>query len=443
MKGQRKEVNTATTHIAIRLKKGGAGKGQTRFEVLINRSAYPGAAAAKKKEQVWDMKEIVDEIFTNSAKLEPADKNLLDQCFPNKTKKEIILEILEKGEAQTSEVDRAQESHAQTEYYSQVAAAVANAALMQEEQSVAAPAAAAAKGSAAAAPATAAEPEETGGKKGKKSKDKKDKEEQETTPPPQPAPAAANTAAVKLKWTHVSKDIVEREMKNARFKLIPGGADKVSLDEQVNAAFLALSKNAATIKIIRDQRIMVAECEKQQDAQDLLHSLEEAAGKKPWKVLKTVTDKKGTQTLTILCSADIAKVDKLGKNSAKVALQKETHIPTSEDDDLSRFVPEAPTTVKTVASAPAAAAAATKEDGGEGGKKGGKKEDDKKEGKKGKKAGKEEVGKTAPASLEDELAALTKKGGKKGGKKDDDESSSSGSESEDEAPKMMVNKKKR
>jgi ribosome maturation protein Sdo1 len=434
MKGQRKEVNTASTHIAIRLKKGGAGKGQTRFEVLINRSAYP-VGAAKKKDHNWDMKEIVDEVFTNSAKLEPADKNLLDQCFPNKTKKEVILEILEKGEAQTSEVDRVQETAAQTEYFSQVAAAVTAAALMQEESTVVENPSTAAVASAAA---ESKQDISNVAKKGKKGNKDKAEEEQ------QPAPVAVaatktNTKSNEPKFVHVGKDVIEREMKNARFKLLPGAQDKVSLDEQVNAAFLALSKNA-TIKIIRDQRIMIVDCEKQQAAQDFLHSFEEVAGKKPWKVLKTVTDKNGNQNITILFSADI-KYTQYAQKPAGVttSIQPKTHIPTSEEDDLSRFVPVATNTVKVVASAPAATAAAAKKEDEEkdnNDKKGGK---DKKGGgaakKKDETATASSKGKGGGGSLEDELAAITKK---KGGNDDDSESSS-----DDDAPKMMVKKGKK
>lgn len=504
MKAQRKDVNTASTHITVRLKKGGAGKGQTRFEVLINRSAYPTGAAANKKEQhVWDMKEVVDEVFTNAAKLEPADKSTLEACFPNKSKKEIITEILDRGEAQTSEVDRAEHTVAQTEYFTKVAAAVSEVALMEERVAEAGggeggliptPASASSSSSATSAGAAAATVASTGdgaggaGTKSKKDKEKstskKEKETASSAPEPATKATAASTTVVgvvdrtKAKYVHVTKEIVEREMKNARFRIIPGGEAKVTMDEQVNAAFLALSKNTATVKIIRDQHLWVIDAKKPQDAQDSIVVVEQTCGKKPHKILKQTTDKAGNTSITLLLPAEIKSLKlPAGVDSS---CKQATHVPTSDDDDLSKFVPIVSNVVKTVASAPATAATTTAaatatataptKDGKNNKNNNSNKnnDDDSDSDNEGNKKGSRKSGKKASSSsnnnksaaaggskkdeseqqhvkgkggsLENDLAALAKKNLKKGGGGSDSDDSDS---SEDSAPKMMVNKKKK
>ena len=144
MKNQRKDISSNQNYVTVRLKKAGI-----RFEILINRSAYhqyhhqDNNKSNNNKKEVQDnnddtilKKEIVDEVFTNAAKLVPADKNEIDKAFPDlkNDKQKIIFHILSRGEAQLSEVDRAEHTAAQTEYFSKVAGEVAKVALMEQEE---------------------------------------------------------------------------------------------------------------------------------------------------------------------------------------------------------------------------------------------------------------------------------------------------------------------
>lgn len=451
MKAQRKDVDTAKTHVAVRLKKGGANRSAMRFEVLIKRESYKPVAQRGKDFKWTDLPtgDIVQEVFANSAKLETADKSDLDACFPDKTKAEIIAEILDRGELQVSDVDRSEHTVSATEYYTKVATLIASRALgvpKAEEQD---DAAAAAAGGAAAAAAAA-----------KKNKKKTHSDSSD-------APAS--------RVIHYDAAIIERELKNVKWKPIQPakGQPAVDIEDDVNSGFLALAKKSDLEGLLRDSRVWNIDTKKAADAQEFLAALAATAKQRPYKVLRCVTDKSGGQQLSILVDAEITQVkfDAAAKDGFDMVRVTKPHMPASQEENLAFFVPTAPAATAKVASQPAAAAAsssaaaaaAAAASSGDKKNSGGKKvadpfddEDDhvpaggskqpggKKAG--GKKAPQEAAAPaSAPAPKKGGGAAATKvKGGgdladelAKLGKKNDDDSSS-----DDDKPKMQVKRKK-
>ena len=410
MKAQRKDVKTDDTHITVRLKKGGAGKGQSRFEVLISRAAYPSGPRAKTHQ--WNMAEVVDTIFTNAAKLEAADKQLLDTTFPDRTQQQIILEILDRGEAQLSEHDRSEQTAHQSDYFAQVAAAVAASAVAYPEVGGGA-------GDDGAASSKA---------KKKKSGAAAAAEDASTTT----AAAAAAGAGAGPRLARFEAEIMERELKNIKFKPLGAAA---TLDDDVNAAFVALVRKCDDFKVFRDQHIWVFHSEKQQDTQDALSALATYCGRKPWKIIKTVTTDKttGAQQVTVLVDGSLGTKPSKFKFPAgcTVTSQDKTHVPTSDDDNLALSAPPIAAAPVKVASQPAAAAAAVA--AAPAGAAPAAAEADKPAPKKagGKASAQQKQEATKTKSLADDLAALAKHG------------ASSSSDDDDDAPKMQVKKGKK
>lgn len=441
MKAQRKEADTAKTHVTIRLKKGGS-----RFECLIKRDSYVALGDREKGTKASDffaslpVSDIVQEVFANSAKLEPADKYVLEKVFEGKDKTAIIMEILERGELIVSDVDRSEHTVAASEYFTKVATLVSHRALgvpPKEEEDASAVAAAAASAASSGAAA-----------KKKKAKSKGD--DDDAAAASGGAAAAAAGGAVRLQ--HYTADVIERELKNVKWKPIVSKTH-VDIEDDVNAAFLALAKKSDALEgLMRDARLWTIDAKAAADAQTLLSNIAAACGKRPYKVLtQSKPDKSGGQQLAVLVDFEVTPASVSGavsREGLSFAVAPKTHVPKTEDENLAFFVPAAPVATTKVTSQPAAAGAAAAAAAASNSVAGPEEEDSAKGAKKagGKKAKAAETAAAAAAavpapaakkaagpakkgnSLEDELAALGKGG--------------SDSDSDD-APKMQAKKKKK